>query len=116
MLLKTTMMLVAMAMFVSMVIFDTCAGVSMVMFVIYFSVGLAPIPFVIAAEIFPQHLRDIFTSISVSTFYIMTAIVTLIFGELYPIIGVSIKIQVMDYTMLVFVSVSRPFIGLCLFL
>ena len=61
----------------------------MILFVVYFSLGLAPVPFVIAAEIFPQHLRDMFTSISVSTYYIMTAIVTLVFGELYPIIGVS---------------------------
>jgi len=62
---------------------------SMLLFVVFFSVGLAPIPFVIAAEIFPQQLRDIFTSISVSTYYSMTAIVTLIFGELYPVIGIK---------------------------
>ena len=64
---------------------------SIIAFVIYFSIGLAPIPFVIAAEIFPQHLRDMFTSISVSTYYSMTAIVSLVFGELYPIIGVSFR-------------------------
>ncbi|XP_063676612.1 uncharacterized protein LOC134812930 [Bolinopsis microptera] len=62
---------------------------SIIAFVIYFSIGLAPIPFVIAAEIFPQHLRDMFTSISVSTYYSMTAIVSLSFGELYPIIGIK---------------------------
>ena len=62
--------------------------VSMLLFTLFFSVGLAPIPIVIAAEIFPYHLRDLFTSVSTSAFYTVTASVTLAFGSLYPIIGV----------------------------
>ena len=65
--------------------------IALAAFVIFFSLGLAPIPFMYASEIFPQRYRDLLTGVSISTYYTLTAVVTLAFGVLYPMLGVRFR-------------------------
>ena len=63
--------------------------VAILLFVVYFSIGLAPIPFLVSSELFPQSYRDKVMGFTLSVFYAGTAIVALGFGELQNVLGVK---------------------------